>query len=43
VLKINEGIVGPQPLAEVFAGHELTGALEEHREQLERLLLKGET
>ena len=38
--KIHEGICGPQPLLKVFAPDDLAGVLEQHRQDLEGLLLK---
>ena len=43
VLEVDEGVVGPQALAELVASHELARPLEQHREQLQWLLLKAET
>jgi hypothetical protein len=38
--EIHEGICGPQPLLKVFAPDDLAGVLEQHRQDLEGLLLK---
>src|SRR4029078_2930563 len=38
--KIHEGVCGPQPLLKVFAPDDLAGVLEQHRQDLEGLLLK---
>jgi hypothetical protein len=37
VLVVDERVIGPEPLAKFFACHDLSGLLEEHREDLERL------
>ena len=40
MVEIHEGICGPQPLLKVFAPNDLAGVLEQHRQDLEGLLLK---
>ena len=42
MIEIDEGVGGPQPVAKLFPGHRLTGPLEQHRQNLKRLLLKPE-
>ena len=43
VFEVDEGIIGPEALAEFFARDKLARLFEQHREQLQRLLLKAET
>ena len=43
MLEVDKRVVGPQPLAERVAGDDLTGLFEQHREQLQGLLLKVES
>jgi hypothetical protein len=38
VFEINEGVGGPEPLAQLVPGHELARPLEENPQNLERLL-----
>jgi hypothetical protein len=40
VAEIHEGVRGPQPLLKVFASDDLAGVLEQHRQDLEGLLLQ---
>jgi hypothetical protein len=40
VFKVNEGIVRPETLADLFSRHHLAGPLEERGENLERSLLE---
>src|SRR5580704_3750537 len=40
MLKVHKSIFGPQPLAKFFAGHELAGMFEQHREDAKRLFLE---
>src|SRR5207237_5578111 len=40
VVEINEGAIRPQPLAELLAGDNFAGALEQSKQQLERAFLK---
>ena len=40
VIEIDEGVGGPEPLAHRLAGDHLARALEEHHQQLKRLLLQ---
>jgi hypothetical protein len=40
MVEIDEGVGGPEPLAHRLAGDDLARALEEHHQQLKRLLLQ---
>jgi hypothetical protein len=42
VVEVDEGIVGPQALAELLTSDELARMLEQHREHLQRLLLQAD-
>src|SRR5258705_5601927 len=42
VLEIDERAGGPEPLAQLFARDQLTGPLEHHRQNFERLFLKSD-
>src|SRR5439155_18180213 len=42
VVEIDEGLGRPQPVAKLFPGHRLTRPLEQHRQNLKRLLLESE-
>ena len=42
VLEVDERAVRPQPLPELVAGQHLAGPLEQHGQQLERLVLQAE-
>jgi hypothetical protein len=41
VLEVHERAVGPQPLPQLVAGHDMPGALEHQAEDFERLFLQA--
>ena len=41
MIELDYGVIGPKPLLDVFAGQQLTIALQQHAEDLERLLLQA--
>jgi hypothetical protein len=43
VLEIDERAGGPEPLAQLFACDELTGPVEHHRQNFERLFLQSDS
>jgi hypothetical protein len=42
VIEVHEGIRGPKPLAQFFAGNHGTGSFEQHSENRKRLFLKAQ-
>ena len=42
MLEVDERAVGPQPVPELLAGQHFSRPLEQHRQQLERLVLQAE-
>ncbi len=41
IVEIHEGVGGPEFLAQIVAGDDLAGIFQQHRENLERLVLKA--
>jgi hypothetical protein len=42
VVEVHKGVYGPQTQAHFLAGHEFAGALQQHSEDAERLILEAQ-